>query len=215
MLGEPGSVHFRRLETGSTVVVHRIEREAVPKVRARVSRVRQGDAPRDAVRAFKKINTLLRDDNAIGVLQDKAAGAVIVRFPGREVVTEKFASVRQQGTIDGMVMRVGGQDDTVPIWLEAEGKQIARCHTNRHIAKQLGAKLFEQVRLFGRGRWGRDSDGNWSLLEFKIENFEPLDDAPLTSALAALRAIPMEFGENAYRELGDMRHGGIKGNGGH
>jgi hypothetical protein len=216
MLGEPGAVHFRRLEAGSTILVHKIEHEAIPKVRERVSNVRRGDGPKEALRAYKTINKFLRDDNAVGFLQDKKAGAVIIRFPGREEAEEKFPSVRQHGSIDGIVIRVGGADETVPVWLEAEEKQIAGCYTTRPIAKQLGAKLFEPVRIFGKGRWSRDSEGAWSLVEFKIESFEPLQDASLSDALTELRAIPIEWGDDAYSELGMIRHGpGGKKNGGH
>jgi len=181
-----------------------------------VSNVRRGEGPREALRAYKTINRFLRDDNAVGFLQDKKSKAVIIRFPGVEEAEEKFPSVRQHGSVDGIVIRVGGADETVPIWLEAGGKQITHCYTTRTIAKQLGAKLFEPVRLFGRGRWGRDSEGTWSLIEFKIEGFEALHEVSLSGALAELRAIPTEWSDDAYKELGMIRHGpGGKRNGGH
>jgi hypothetical protein len=98
----------------------------------------------------------------------------------------------------------------------AEGKQIAHCYTTRAIAKQIGAKLFEPIRLVGRGKWSRDSEGMWSLIEFKIESFEPLQDVSLSDALRDLRAIPTEWSDDAYQELGMIRHGpGGKRNGGH
>jgi hypothetical protein len=218
LLGERNAVHFRRLLRGSCVLVQRIDREAVPKVRERMIRVRAGDAPTDATRAYNTINKFLRDDNAIGVLRDKEAHGVVVRFPGREEAEEKFPSVRQHGSLDGIVVRVGGTDETVPVWLEAEDRQISGCFTTRAIAKQLGAKLFEPVRLHGQGRWSRDSDGAWSLVNFKIESFDPLEETPLSSALEQLRAIPAEWGDSAYDELGLIRHGPKgkgKRNGGH
>jgi hypothetical protein len=77
--------------------------------------------------------------------------------------------------------------------------------------------LFEPVRLFGRGRWSRDNDGNWTLEDFRIESFQELDNAPLGDALRALQSIPVEWGDDAYSELGDIRHGpkGGKRNGRH
>ena len=45
ILGELNAVHLVRLEGGSTIVVHKIEREAVPKVVDRVTSVRVGDRP--------------------------------------------------------------------------------------------------------------------------------------------------------------------------
>jgi hypothetical protein len=220
MLGERDAVHFRRLESGSTILVHRIEREAMPKVRARITKVRTGDGPTDAVRAYNVINKMLRDDNAAGVLREKKRGAIIIRFPGREEAQEGFASVRQYGSIDGIVTWVGGSDETTAhVTLETEGRQISHINTTRPIAKALGGKLFEAVRLHGRGRWSRDSDGNWSLRDFRAESFEPLVDAPLSDVLSQMReGIPTQWMGDAYGDLGTIRHG-LQGkgkrNGGH
>jgi hypothetical protein len=216
LLGERYAVHFRRLTRGSTILNAKIDREAAPKVRDRVARVRAGDAPAEPMCAFKALNKLLRDDDAVGVLRDTAPHGVVVKFPGRELTEEKFPGIRQHGSIDGTVTGIRGKDETIHITLSSEGQQISGCETNRTIAKQLGAKLYEPVRLFGRGRWSRDADGVWTLEYFKIESFEPLEDVPLTTALAALRAIPTEWGDDAYNELGEMRHGlKDKRNGGH
>ena len=71
ILGELNAVHLVRLEGGSTIVVHKIEREAVPKVVDRVTSVRVGNGPLDAVRANRRINQFLREDNAVGVLSEE------------------------------------------------------------------------------------------------------------------------------------------------
>lgn len=69
LLGQEDRVHFARLEPGSTSVVHRIEREAVPKIRQRVALVATGDGPDDAKKAYRELNDMLRNDNAIGELR--------------------------------------------------------------------------------------------------------------------------------------------------
>jgi hypothetical protein len=216
LLGERGAVHFRRVTRGSTVLRAKIDREAAPKVRDRVASVRAGDAPAEPKSAFKALNKLLRDDNAVGVLRDAAPHGIVVKFPGRELAEEKFPVIRQHGSIDGVVTGIRGKDQTIHITISSEGQQISGCETTRTIAKQLGVRLFEPVRLFGRGRWSRDADGVWILQYFKIESFEALQDVPLATALATLRAIPTEWGDDAYNELDEMRHGpGDKRNGGH
>jgi hypothetical protein len=207
LLGEKSAVHFRRLARGSCVLIHKVDSEAIPKVNARVAFVRVGSAPSEATRAYKAINKLLRYDNATGILRASVARGVVVKFPGREEAEEKFPSVRQHGSIDGTVVRVGGTDATVPVWLEAEDKQISGCFTTRAIAKELGAKLFEPVRLFGQGRWSRDSEGEWSLINFKIESFEALKDASLVTALQELRAVHGDWNDDTYEELGMIRSG--------
>ncbi len=137
LLGERNSVHFRRLTKGSTILNAKVDREAAPKVRDRVATVRAGDASGEPMRAFNALNKLLRDDDAIGVLRDTAPHGVVIRFPGRELAEEKFASVRQQGSIDGIITGIRGKDDTIHITLQSEGQQISGCETNRVIAKQL------------------------------------------------------------------------------
>jgi hypothetical protein len=216
LLGERDSVHFRSLTKGSTILNARVNREAAPKVHDRMVAVRSGDAGADAQRAYSVLNALLRADNAVGVLRDAAPrGAVVIRFPGRELTEEKF-TVRQQGSIDGFITGIRGRDATIHVTLQSEGRQISGCETTRVIAKQLGAKLFEPVRLFGRGRWVRGADGEWTLEHFRIESFEPLQDAPLADALAALRDIPAEWGDNAYSDMIEGRKGpGSRKNGGH
>jgi len=216
LLGEKAFVHFRRLERGSTILVHAIEKEAVPKVRDRTTAVRRGEGTQEAMRAFQAINKLLREDNAVGELRDKEQSAKILQFPGRLDASEKFASIKQQGSIDGIVNSIGGRDETVHIRIEHDGRQLSGCYTTRSVAKELGHLLFEPVRLFGRGKWNRDDDGNWTLEEFKIESFEALNGAPLPDAIAALREVPTEWTDDAYGELGMIRRGSkAKRNGGH
>jgi hypothetical protein len=215
LFGERDSVHFRSLTKGSTVLNARIDREAAPKVRDRVVAVRAGDASGDPLRAFHALNKLLRADNATGVLRDAAPRGVVVRFPGRELTEEKF-TIKQQGSIDGIVTGIRGKDKSIHITLQSESQQISGCEATRAVAKQLGAKLFEPVRLFGRGRWSRDADGTWTLEHFRVESFEALQDVSLTDALAILRDIPTEWGDDAYEELTEMRKGpGGNKNGGH
>ena len=43
ILGEPAFVHFVRLKRGSTGIVHKVQIEAVPKVRDRATSVRRGE----------------------------------------------------------------------------------------------------------------------------------------------------------------------------
>lgn len=207
ILGEPKSVHLVRLEKGSTVLVHEIEREAIPKVRDRAIAVRRGDAPRDALQAYRTINKYLREDNGHGSLQDKKGGTPILFFPGVEEAEERFPPIRQEGTIDGEIVRVGGTDEKIPVLLQFEDQLISGCWAERSVAKQLAEYLFEPVRLHGRGKWSRDSEGVWDLESFKIERFEKLDSAPLGTALAKLRLIGGEWRKGAYGELEEIRHG--------
>jgi hypothetical protein len=206
ILGETEAVHFVRLEASSTVVVHKVEREALPKVRDRVAAVARRQGSRDAMQAYRTINRMLRQDNGAGVLEEPK-GAETIRFPGIHEV-QRYGTVTQQCSLDGEVVRIGGTRERVPIVLKSEDDIIADCYTSRGTAKRLATHLFEPVRLFGSGRFARDDEGNWKLEHFVFESFTRLADEPLSSVVEALRAIPGgEWGDNALDELHIIRHG--------
>jgi hypothetical protein len=215
ILGEPGSVHFVKLEHGSTVLVHRVQSEAVPKVRARARAVRRGDAPRDALRAYENVNKMLLDDNGTAELKEHNSDGVIIPFPGMKSAEEQFAGVRERGTIDGEVIRVGGPNKWVPVLIQTEGAALAGCWADRVTAKQLASLIFEQVRLHGTGKWDRTAEGKWTLREFIIERFEPLTAEPLSEALQRIRALNA-FADTTIEEMDYLRNGPPeKQNGGH
>jgi len=189
LLGEAPYVHFVGLEEGSTVLVHAVEFEAVPKVEDRLRRVREGGAPPDAAAAFERINRKLRQDNGVGVLlRDKTAE--IIKFPGREAMEPvTFGAFNQEGTLDGVVIRIGGTKDVVPVHLQA-GETIYGAEAQRSVAKRLAEHIFgNEVRVTGLGRWYRDQDGKWVLARFFIRDFEVLQSEPLSSVVGALREV--------------------------
>jgi hypothetical protein len=207
LLGEGKFVHLLRLEPGSTVIVSRIDAEAVPKVRERTAAVQRGEGPPDAMRAYGRINRLLREDNGAGVLFEET-GAEVIRFPGREDERPEFTLVPQQGELDGEVVRVGGVGESVPVMLQAGGQTLTGIYAKRSVAKPLARHLFEPVRLYGTGRWNRSADGDWQLERFVVDRFEVLDERSLSSLVLALRAVPgSEWGSNAVNDMLALRHG--------
>lgn len=192
MLGEPKSVHFVKLKKGSVVPVLNVDRAAVPKVRARAASVRIGIAPTDAMRAYNTINKYLHEDNSIGtfkLVEKNSTSAEIIRFPGREAETENPIIVKQDSSIDGELIKVGGYGKYVPIILKGEDVAFTNCYAHRSIAEGLGRHMFKQVRLFGAGTWSKPVNGPWALARFKINSFKPLKDTSLTDALRDIAVI--------------------------
>ena len=189
LLGEPERVHFERLDEGSAVLVQRIDDEAAPKVRSRLHAVRAGDAPGEAMKAFESLDRRLAADNATGVLTGPDEDNVIC-FPGRERPAPlTYGSFRQHGSLDGVLVRLGGVDQSVHGLLQ-DGTQTWRFETTREMARDLRAHLYEKpLRIFGEGRWRRDPAGKWNLDRFVLSNFEALDDAPWPETVERLRAI--------------------------
>ena len=189
LLGDPERVHFERLDEGSTVLVQNIEDVAAPKVRERLCAVRRGDGPRDAIKAFESLDRRLAQDNAVGVLSGPDEDNVI-RFPGRERPAPlTYGSFRQHGSLDGVLVRLGGVDQSVHGLLQ-DGTQTWRFETTREMARDLRDHLYEKpLRIFGEGRWRRDPAGKWNLERFVLSQFEALDDAPWPETVERLRAI--------------------------
>ena len=189
LLGKSERVHFVRLEPGSTVLVQIVEPEAAPEVRDRIQALANDKAPDDAANAFKALNRYLAVDNAIGSLRE-GGGAEVIRFPGREQLAPlTFGAFNQPGVLDGILIRVGGRDDTVPVHLR-DGDKIHTCNATRAMAKRLAVHLYgPTLRVQGDGRWERDADGGWLMKRFNITEFGELDDAPLSEVAERLRDV--------------------------
>jgi hypothetical protein len=200
LLGEKGSVHFVHLGRGSTRLVHRVDREAVPKVEERLRLVKAGAAPSEAQRAAQEIDRKLAEDNASGALVEKS-GAEIIPFPGiKRLVEPEFGPFNEPGTIDGIVIRVGGQKKTVPVHLQTRTGIESNCHATRAVAKELAKHIFgPELRCSGTGRWYRDKAGNWEMRNFVIAEFTVLDSRPLADVVAELQAVE----GNGWRKVPD------------
>ena len=191
ILGETANVHFLRLEFGSTVLVNKIDDEAVHKVRDRVTKVRAGDGPAEAMAAYHRMNKRLLADDAVGVLTDEG-GAEIIALPGREQVESvTFGAFNQEGFLDGQVIRLGGKQDQAPVHILAAERLYTHCFATHELVKSLAHHIYgPEIRVYGTGRWLRDEMGEWSLLRFTISSFEMLRDEPLSAAVARLRDVP-------------------------
>lgn len=190
LLGEQERVHFSRLEHGSAVLVSSIEEPAAPKVGERLQKVREGLGPKDAMQAYKALDTLLAKDNAIATLTTEG-GAEVIAFPGRTRPKPiRSGPFRESGFLDGTVIRLGGRDDTIPVLLrDADGAEY-QCQTSVELSKQLAPHYRgPTVRVHGSGKWVREEDGSWTLQQFDIDRFEVIDDSPLTEVVAKLRAV--------------------------
>jgi hypothetical protein len=109
-----------------------------------------------------------------------------------------------------MVVRLGGIDETLPVHLLYEGRYYI-CNASRDLVKQLGPYIWgSPIRVHGRGKWYRNSEGRWEMQIFDIHSFEPLQETTLSEAVSALQAIPENQIASLEDPLGEMqklRHG--------
>lgn len=204
ILGEMPYVHFIKVAPGSAQLVHKIDIEAVPKVKARLTAVAKGEGAMVEMNAYRKINKMLLEDNATAVLVKRKD--TILHFPGKEEEKLRFISIQQQGEIEGEVIRIGGKQEMVPILLYVEGREIAGCHASRTVAKELAKNLFEPVRLFGQGKWDRSVEGEWILVGFTVDRFDVLQESTLSKTVMTLRGFEGEWSKDSLHEILDFRH---------
>jgi hypothetical protein len=211
LVGHSKSTHFDRLAAGSARLIYKIDAVDAPKVEQRLACAGEPDAPRDLRKAFDTLDNMLANDNAVGELMNQN-GAVIIPFPGRDrpkVLT--FPAFRQDGSIDGQVVSIGGKDATAHVILQDGAVTYSNIKLTREMARQLRGYLYEQkVRLVGSGRWERSPDGSWKLLDFNVGSFQVLDEASLTDVLENLREIPgngLTNNANIYDDLMSLRLG--------
>ena len=206
LLGKSDQVHFVRLEKGSAVLVPKVEPEAKPEVDERIQSLAHENPQVDVLRAFNALNRYLADDKATGRLNESEGGEVI-QFPGSmRQAPVTFGAFNQLGVLDGILIRIGGRDDTVPVHLR-DGDRIHLCNTTREIARRLASYLYgPTLRVHGEGRWERDANGNWQMKRFNITNFEALNDAPLEQVTQRLREVGGSGWKNIKDPSEELRH---------
>ncbi|WP_131193696.1 hypothetical protein [Lichenihabitans psoromatis] len=208
LLGRDYGVHFAGLETGSTKIAALVEHQDVPKVAARLSDIRRGNPTKDAAKTFEQIDIRLANDNAIGrVYAEDANGEIaeLLAFPGRTRPKPlSYGPFNQDGHLDGLLISVGGKDESISLRLQNGDTTYSSCDTTRTIARELGKHLFEPVRIHGVGRWIRETDGKWTLMRFKVHRFEVLGTDSLRDAVAALRAVRGSGWKDVADPLGEL-----------
>jgi hypothetical protein len=208
LLGEREHVHFSHLEPGSAVLVSTVDEPAIPKVAERVQQVHEGQAPKEVIQAFCNLDALLAKDNAVAVLIPPG-GSNIIEFPGRtRPKPMRYGPFREHGTLDGVLIRIGGRDDTIPVWLK-DGDVVYRCQVREEVARRLAPHYLDgTLRVHGSGKWMREENGTWLLQQFDIEDFELLDDSSLVDVVAKLRAVEgstWHKSEDAVRDAISLR----------
>jgi hypothetical protein len=208
LLGEPERVHFVEVEDGSAVLLARTEEVAVPKVEQRLADAVRGQGDPVALKALQELDDMLANDNAVGQLIDEG-GAEIIAFQGRNRPKPlEYGPFREDGVLEGVVTKVGGKGETVPIWLQ-DSERTHRCGARRPLARGL-AKHYDGglLRVSGTGSWVRLATGAWLMRSFEIKSFELLDDAPLADVIKRLQGVEgADWGDDPVTDLMRLRTG--------
>lgn len=187
LYGSRASVHFKEVRQGSAILNTTIDGVAIGIVETRLRLVHDAAAPEDLRKAFQNLNNMLKTDKAVGEVRHQG-GNVILEFPGRNTPVQRSYRVKEAGVLDGIVIRIGGKDNTIPIWLKDTDGTIHKCEANSELARGLIKHyLSAPVRVTGQGDWLRGEDGSWQLEKFRINSWDVLDEALITDILNTAR----------------------------
>lgn len=203
LLGTENNVHFERVANGSASLVSLVSEPEYPAVQARITAAEAENGLPEANRAYREIRTLLRQDMVPAKFVDDT-GRKIVSFPKPEIVSPQFGPVTQEGALEGVLIKIGGRDETVPAHLQ-DAQKFYKCNTTRQIARQLAPHLFSKpIRVFGKGRWNRNEFTEWNLEFFQITSFELLNDEPLPQLVDHMRDVQGSDWDTMHDPVGEL-----------
>lgn len=196
VLGEPDRVHFDGLVKGSALLRAWAEDSVAESVSRRIQLCRTSQAPKDAAAAMARINQMLGEDGTKGELKDPA-GAVVIPFPGvKSPAQDTGVLVSEDGFIDGQVIKIGGRDETIPLWiLDADGTEYHCTVRGGELAKAISAHyLGDPIRIYGRGKWRRSHDGAWLLENMVVSSYQELS-SDWDSAFQVMHSVAAGWAE--------------------
>lgn len=207
LLANHKSVHFQRLETGSTVVAATVEYEDAPKVRKRLGEVQRSEAPKDAIDSFSRLNAMLREDNAVGRVLLAANDNHLeeaLYLAGREIpMPRQIGPLTEPVTIKAQLYRIGGRDQSAHAQMvDGAGRNWNGILTQEQAANMAsagGKGLYRWFLVHGQAKWIRTDGGEWEVKEFRITDFSPLPEDSLSEEVKKLRDIE----GNQWAEIND------------
>lgn len=207
ILGHRKNVHFLRVEDGSLPCYMEVDEQVQQQVIERVHSVLKGEGTEEAREAYKTLRKYLREDEYSAAL--RSDDNIIAAFP-HSPEDKILGPFIQEGSLDGLLVNIGGTDATVPVHILSEGTDY-RCNASVEMARKLRNYLLEKsIRVFGKGKWYRNPNGKWHLDLFDIADYEELDDSSIQDIVARLRAIagnPLMSSKDPLEDMRRVRYG--------
>lgn len=180
LYGSADAVHFDKVSEGSACLNTWVDNEATYKdVISHSLATAQNNG-----RPYLKLIDLLYEDGFNGkILNDN--NDVVVLFP--TVSKEIPLYVSKKTTVQGRLYSVGGKDDSIPVKIEGANGETYPCEATPALASELGAILFQNIRVQGEGDWERKDD-IWKLKKLKISSYEKIKKVSLKEAVKTIRS---------------------------
>jgi hypothetical protein len=209
VLGVAGEMHLVRIEPSSTKPVFKMPVPMAIRARERATAVGNGSGTQTQRSAYNRIRQMVkRDGGKPASLKDRTG--VILDFPPTIEDIGAILGVRQASSFDGSLLRVGGVGDYTPILMQDLGGEIfSGFSAPKDLAKAMAKLLFEPIRVTGIGNWERSATGQWKLSKMLIQAYEPLSDEPLNEVFNNLRAVPVDWPQDADKKLRAERESAV------
>jgi hypothetical protein len=208
VLGTSDKLHLIAVRESSCAPVFHTDVHTALIVKDRAYRLQRGDGTKRQIDGLNHIKRMLREDG----VSDRPAllrspNSVFLQIDAAPKETA-LSGIRQSGSVDGAVIKIGGASENATIQLQdLDGKIISGFTAKRSVAKELAHHMWEPVRLHGIGQWGRSDEGEWALEKMHVNSFEPLEDESVAVTLGKLRSASVAWPDDAVDKLLAERNG--------
>lgn len=210
ILGQPSDLHLVAIERSSTRPVLMMRHDVAARARTRVSEVRQGGGSVRRREAFHTIRRMVSEDGGVPAVL-RAREGELLEFPGVALGADQVVhSVRQQTSLEGTLVRVGGIGDNAQLLIQdLSGVVIAGCTASRALAREMGPHIYRPLRVSGIATWHRTAAGNWEISRLHVQTFDPLEEDEHEDALTQLNAVSVVWPDDTTDQLLAMREAHI------
>lgn len=206
ILGTPSELHLIAIEKSSTRPVLAMRHDVATRARNRAREVRQGGGSARRREAFHTIRRMVTEDGGKPAVL-KAKEGQILEFPSADLGADQIIhAVRQQTTLEGMLVRVGGIGENAQLLIqELSGKVVAGCTASRSLAQEMAPLIYKPIRVSGVGSWQRTEQGKWEINRLHVQSFEQLEADEHEDVVAKLQGINVAWPDDSIEQLLAMR----------
>jgi hypothetical protein len=206
MLGLSEHMHLVNIFEGSHVTSFAVDDNVRKRVDERMFKIKDGTAPKNALRARDHINLMLQEDGTSGNFFDPE-GSNVIPFPGTRADDNIVFSICDQAIFSGEVYHIAVSKDDVKLRVATDAFGVVYCLAPRKMGVALREFLDEKIQITGRGTWKRTTDGVWAVNDVTITDFQPIK-GNLRETVDRLRSLDVDWPEDVLGEIDSIEERG-------
>lgn len=200
MLGLEQHLHLVEVGEGSHATALVVDANHEEQFKAHVSALSAGRASAKASQASKRLNELLQADGTSASFYNANEEAVL-EFPGSRTNEKHPLALQDTMSLSGELYYLAASGDKIALRLRTEVHGSVFGTTTKSIGWELRNLLFGPVKLQGHGEWLRHQDGTWSIRNFSVSSFTPLQAENLRQTVERIRSMDLEWPSDPLHEL--------------